>query len=496
MSDFALVCRQGGNEQRYPLVPPGPLMIGRLEGCEVLLDNKQVSRKHARLEWNAVAGGWKLVEAGGQAGTFVNGERLAAGEARDLVDGDIVAIGPVQLEMLARGDGGVTVMGGETANPSEIFESLAARPSDAFAHSHLALLLDLSETLHAAPDEGETRRKLVEAVENATRFANIAFVLRTDAADGVEVAEQVGDVVDRSGRLRMSRTMLRNARNGMVLVTDKGVAGDQAIAASLERASVNQAFCIPVGDQGRFGFLYADNGSSRGDARERERLEEAARVSNALARMAGSHFDKLAHSRDMVRLLADAVDLRDPCTGGHSRRVAEMARVIGRAAGLDERTCTLIYESGRVHDIGKIAIPDAVLLKAGPGRLTEEEFAKIQEHPQAGYDLLKQYPIMQSVLPGVLDHQEKWDGTGYPRKLKGEAISLLGRVLAVADVFDAITCVRPYRTGFPLDKARSIIEEGSGTHFDPKMVKAFLSLPMSVLERHVEAPATAVVRVS
>ncbi|MFM7808446.1 MAG: hypothetical protein ACKPEA_11055, partial [Planctomycetota bacterium] len=79
----------------------------------------------------------------------------------------------------------------------------------------------------------------------------------------------MGDVVDRSGRLRMSRTMLRNARNGMVLVTDKGVSGDQAIAASLERASVNQAFCIPVGEQGRFGFLYADNGSSRGDARER-----------------------------------------------------------------------------------------------------------------------------------------------------------------------------------------------------------------------------------
>lgn len=486
MSDFALVCRQGGNEQRYPLVPPGPLMIGRLEGCEVLLDNKQVSRKHARLEWNAVAAGWKLVESGGQAGTFVNGDRLAAGESRDLVDGDIVAIGPVQLEMLARGDGGVTVMGGETASPAEQFESLAARPSDAFAHSHLALLLDLSETLHGAPDEGDTRRKLVEAVENATRFANIAFVLRTDAGDGVEVAEQIGDVVDRSGRLRMSRTMLRNARGGMVLVTDKGVGGDQAIAASLERASVNQAFCIPVGEQGRFGFLYADNGSSRGDARERERLEEAARVSNALARMAGGHFEKLAHSRDMVQLIADAVDRRDPCTGGHSRRVAELARVVARAAGLDERSCALVYESGRVHDIGKIAIPDAVLLKAGPGRLTEEEFATMQQHPQAGHDLLKQYPIMQAVLPGVLDHHEKWDGTGYPRKLKGEAISLLGRVLAVADVFDAITCVRPYRTGFPLEKARSIIEEGAGTHFDPRMVKAFLAIEPAVLQRHME----------
>ena len=483
MADFALVSRQGGGEQRFALVPPGPLMIGRLEGCEVLLDNKQVSRKHARLEWNAVAGGWKLVESGGQAGTFVNGDRLGAGESRDLADGDVVAIGPVQLEMVVRGDGGVTMMGAETANDAEQFEALPVRPNDAFAHSDLALLLGLSEKLNGAPDETDTRRTLVESVEGATRFANIALVLPSQSGDGVEVIEQVGDVVDRSGRLRISRTMLRNARGGKVVVTDKGLAGDQAIAASLERVSVNQAFCIPVGEQGRFGFLYGDNGSSRGDARERERLDHAADVANALARMAAAHLEKLAHSRDMVQLIADAVDRRDPCTGGHSRRVAKLARAVARAAGLDERTCELVYESGRVHDIGKIAIPDRVLLKAGPERLTDAEFAEMQQHPKAGHELLSQYPIMHAVLPGVLDHHEKWDGTGYPRKLKGEAISLLGRVLAVADVFDAITCVRPYRTGFPLEKARGIIEEGSGKHFDPRMVRAFMSIDAAQLQR-------------
>jgi putative two-component system response regulator len=127
-----------------------------------------------------------------------------------------------------------------------------------------------------------------------------------------------------------------------------------------------------------------------------------------------------------------------------------------------------------------------VLLKEGPGRLTESEFAEIRKHPQAGHDLLQAYPIMQAVLPGVLDHHEKWDGTGYPRQLKGEAISLIGRVLAVADVFDAITCKRPYRDGFPLQKARAIIEEGSGTHFDPAIVKAFLSIPEAELQDCME----------
>jgi putative two-component system response regulator len=202
--------------------------------------------------------------------------------------------------------------------------------------------------------------------------------------------------------------------------------------------------------------------------------------------MAASQFEKLAHGRDMVQLIADAVDRRDPCTGGHSRRVARLARIVGRSAGLDERTCTLIHDSGRVHDIGKISVPDRVLLKQGPGRLDEAEFAEIRKHPQAGHDLLQAYPIMQAVLPGVLDHHEKWDGTGYPRQLKGEAISLIGRVLAVADVFDAITCKRPYRDGFPLQKARAIIEEGSGTHFDPAIVKAFLSIPEAELQDCME----------
>ena len=484
MSDASLIWNRAEGSTTFPLTPPGPLLIGRLPTCQIVLNDPKVSRSHARLDF--VAGAWRVQDAGSQAGTSVNGRRLAANESHELSDGDVVAIGPVQMRMVAYGSGGVTVMGDGAANPAEQFESLVERPIDAFEHKLLVELLTMSDTLYGAPDEAETRRKLVGAAAEITRFANVAFVRHSNSADGVEAIESVGEVTDRSGHLRMSRTMLRKAKNGMELVTDKGVEGDQAIAASLERASVNQAFCIPVGEQGRFGFLYGDNGSSLGDARERKRLEEAARVAKALARMAGAHFEKLEHGRDMVQLIADAVDRRDPCTGGHSRRVARLARLVAEAAGLDERTCTLVHDSGRVHDIGKISVPDRVLLKEGPGRLTESEFAEIRKHPQAGHDLLRAYPIMQAVLPGVLDHHEKWDGTGYPRQLKGEAISLIGRVLAVADVFDAITCKRPYRDGFPLRKARAMIEEGSGTHFDPAIMKAFLSIPDSELEDCME----------
>lgn len=483
MTEASLIWNRAEGTTTFPLTPPGPLLIGRLPTCQVVLNDPKVSRSHAHLD--CVSGVWRVQDSGSQAGTSVNGRRLAANESHELSDGDVLACGPIAMEFSMAGAHDATMVGGAD-DAKEAFERLLAGRNQDFGHEHLALLLDLSETLQREGSEQDMRAKLVEAVEQATRFANVAFVRRSNAADGVEVLESVGEVTDRSGHLRMSRTMLRNARDGMVLVTDKSGAGDEAIVASLERVAVNQAFCMPVGEQGRFGFLYADNGTGRGDPGERERLKEAARVSNALVRMAASQFEKLAHGRDMVQLIADAVDRRDPCTGGHSRRVARLARVVAQAAGLDERTCTLVHDSGRVHDIGKISVPDRVLLKNGPGRLDESEFAEIRKHPQAGHDLLQAYPIMQAVLPGVLDHHEKWDGTGYPRRLKGEEISLLGRVLAVADVFDAITCKRPYRDGFPLPKARSIIEEGSGTHFDPAMVTAFLSIPEAELQDCME----------
>lgn len=478
MPDVCLLWKRADGDVTFALTPPGPLSVGRLPTCQVVLNDPKVSRSHARLDFTA--GSWLVQDAGSQAGTMVNGRRLGKGESVALVDGDVLEIGPVRLEVSAADAQGATVMGG-AEHSDEAFERVAPGRSQDFSHEHLALLLDLSETIHAQASERDMRRKLVEAVEQATRFANVAFVRRSNTADGVEVLESIGEITDRTGRLRMSRTMLRNAREGMVRVPDRGSVGDEGIVASLERVSVNQAFCIPVGAGGCHGFLYADNGSSRGDSSELKRLEEAARVANALVQRASSEFDRIEHQRQTERLwretlhaMVDTVEKRDPCTGGHSDRVARFARLVGRAAGLDEATCSLIYESGRVHDIGKIAIDDAVL--RAERKLTDEEFAMIKRHPQEGYDILSKISTMRDLLPGVIEHHEKFDGSGYPNRLRGDRISLMGRVLAVADVFDAITCKRPYRTGFPFEVARGKIVEGSGTHFDPDMVKAFMTL--------------------
>jgi HD-GYP domain-containing protein (c-di-GMP phosphodiesterase class II) len=347
-------------------------------------------------------------------------------------------------------------------------------------------MLEVSESIHKSQDAESTRRMLVDAAAKATGFENIAFVRRTDVGEGVELLYQVGDVMDRTGKLRMSRTMLRNARNGTIVVSDATKSGDAAIAASLEKMSVQRAICIPVQwDKTNFGFLYLDNGKSRGDGRDEERLKEAASVADALARMAAQNLGNLSHVEEMdqiwratLQMMVDCVEGRDPYTGGHSRRVAEFAKLLCEAAGLDAATIALIYQCGRVHDIGKITVDDAVLRK--PGKLTEQEFAEIAKHPEAGHKILREHPLMRDVLPGVLEHHEKWDGTGYPHKKAGEGISLIGRIIAIADVFDAITSKRPYRDGFPLEKAMAIIQQDAGTHFDPALTKAFAKVPLQI----------------
>jgi HD-GYP domain-containing protein (c-di-GMP phosphodiesterase class II) len=176
----------------------------------------------------------------------------------------------------------------------------------------------------------------------------------------------------------------------------------------------------------------------------------------------------------IIRAMINALDAKDRYTCGHSDRVAITARRIGQQLGLKPRECELLYMSGLLHDIGKIGIPDYVLQK--PDRLTPEEFAIIAQHPSIGHAILSHLPQLSSVLPGVLYHHEHLDGRGYPEGRKGDDIPLFGRILAVADAYDAMTTCRPYRTAMPTEKAQAILRNGSGTQWDPAIVEAFFAV--------------------
>jgi putative nucleotidyltransferase with HDIG domain len=169
-----------------------------------------------------------------------------------------------------------------------------------------------------------------------------------------------------------------------------------------------------------------------------------------------------------------ALDLRDHETEGHTQRVTEMTVHLARTLGVDEEALVHIRRGALLHDIGKMGIPDEILLK--PGKLTAEEWAIMQQHPVYAYDFLAPIAYLRPALDIPYCHHEKWDGTGYPRRLQGEQIPYAARLFALVDVWDALCSDRPYRCGWPREEVCAYIRAGAGSHFDPRLVDPFLRL--------------------
>ena len=169
-----------------------------------------------------------------------------------------------------------------------------------------------------------------------------------------------------------------------------------------------------------------------------------------------------------LHAMSKSIDARDAYTQGHSQRVARLAYELAVIHDCSPQFCHEVYLSGILHDVGKIGIPDAVLLKAG--KLDDDEFAIIKQHPMIGFNIIKEIEHLEFTLPGIRSHHERWDGRGYPDGLAGEEIPLMARFLAVADAFDAMTSSRPYRNAMPVEKARSIINGGADEQWDGRII--------------------------
>jgi putative nucleotidyltransferase with HDIG domain len=176
-----------------------------------------------------------------------------------------------------------------------------------------------------------------------------------------------------------------------------------------------------------------------------------------------------------LEALGDALDLKDAETEGHSKRVTAYTIALARAMDVESLEIRTVARGAYLHDIGKMAIPDSILLK--PGRLDIHEQTMMREHCLRGYQIVRKIPFLQGAADIVYSHQEHYDGSGYPRGLKGDQIPLGARIFAVADTLDAITSDRPYRRANTFEAARKEIKRCSGSQFDPKVVKAFLTMP-------------------
>lgn len=206
----------------------------------------------------------------------------------------------------------------------------------------------------------------------------------------------------------------------------------------------------------------------------RELREQIAALKTKVAGIGRADRMPLLGQEIAIERLAQAAELRDDSTGQHAKRVSEYCKLLSLRVGFDEPFAEMMRVSSPLHDVGKLAIPDRILLKRG--QLTDGEFEVVKQHPWMGFDMLSDTgsPLLDMAASIALTHHEKYDGSGYPYGLKGDDIPIEGRITAIADVFDALTSHRCYKPAYPLHESLAIMRAGRGTHFDPHLLDLFI----------------------
>ncbi|MBB5234575.1 HD-GYP domain-containing protein [Deinococcus budaensis] len=342
----------------------------------------------------------------------------------------------------------------------------------------LTALLELSGALLAARSPGQVEGILTRLSVSllGTRYA---LFLRFDpGADVLRVTTQAGE----------------HARElGVTLARGQGLSWQAALGAApvlhVQRAAFPPGAVLLDGSP-RQSALFAPLRTPAGEllgvlSVGRLAPEFSARDEGLLRTFANTGTVALERARETARALATregtllalglALEARDYETQGHTARTVALSLRLGRALGLDDEDLDLLRQGAYLHDIGKLSVPDGVLLK--PGRLTPDEWGQMQAHVQTGEALARRIPgLAAGVLAVIRSHHERWDGGGYPDGLKGEAIAPLARIFAVVDVFDALTHARPYRAALTVEEALALLRAESGRQFDPRVIEAFLSL--------------------
>jgi putative nucleotidyltransferase with HDIG domain len=285
---------------------------------------------------------------------------------------------------------------------------------------------------------------------------------------------------------KVSRTVVRRVVESGEPVLTTNAQADPRFDGQLSVAAyqLRSILCVPLKlKNDLIGVLYVENRARIGIFQESDLVLISAFADQAAVAIDSARlFEELQEShRDLEKAYqatlegwVRALDLRDKETEGHTRRVTTLTERLARAMGVDGDDLVHIKRGALLHDIGKMAIPDGILLK--PGELTDEERKLIQKHPTYAYEMLSPIDFLLPAIDIPYCHHEKWDGSGYPRGLKGEEIPFAARIFSVIDVWDALISNRPYRKGLPYDEVRQRIQADSGRHFDPRVVEAFMDL--------------------
>ncbi|HLF75764.1 MAG TPA: HD domain-containing phosphohydrolase [Anaerolineales bacterium] len=361
--------------------------------------------------------------------------------------------------------------------------------------SQLEALMSVGQAINSSLSRTQVLEEVMDAVIKLMR-AERGFLMMLDKPDGnlqFEVARGIANVNLGADEFKLSMTIARRVvETGEVIITtnaqeDPRFENQLSVAAYKLRSIL----CVPLKIKNKLiGVIYVDNKVHTGMFGEGDRElisafadQAAVAIDNArlFEELKATNFDLEVAKLELevayeatLKGWVDALDLRDKETNGHTQRVTTLTERLARAIGVQEEELVHIRHGALLHDIGKMAIPDEILLKKD--KLTDEERACMQEHPSRAYKMLYPIEFLRSAIVIPHCHHEKWDGTGYPLGLKGEEIPFYARIFAVIDVWDALTNDRPYHKALPYDKVREIIRADSGKHFDPRVVEAFLRL--------------------
>ncbi len=478
----------GTTVRPIPLPDGAPVTVGRIPQCDVHIDDQSVSRRHCTIEADGLEAIVK--DLGSANGTYVNDEPVTTARLRP---GDRLRVGTTTLECrqaVAGPAGESVIIGGDDStvesvirrriDPAQFGWLSSAVPSGQQAsmlqraQRHLSTIHRVSELLAGARDEAQLGEPVLAAVADAIGADRAALLSRQAATIDV-TAVHFGPGKPRA--FVVSRTIVHD-------VVERGVSTFAHDATADERfrdgesvigQRIRSVMCVPLRTTDRIlGALYVDSLSGPGRFCEAD-LELLAAVGNQVG--VAMHRVRLLRELEKllletIRAIAATVDARDGYTHRHSERVGVVARHLAQELGWSAERQQSAELSALLHDVGKIAVPDAILNK--PGRLTDSEYAAIKQHPVLGARILAniQSALIEAIVTGVRHHHERWDGSGYPDGLGGEDIPPLGRLLSVADFYDAMTSTRAYREPMTIADAVALIRTHSGTHFDPAVVTA------------------------
>jgi HD-GYP domain-containing protein (c-di-GMP phosphodiesterase class II) len=470
------------------------LRAGRLATLELVIEDSSVSRRHA--EVRSTGSGWRVRDLGSTNGTFLNGNRIGPGEW------------PVRVQDIIR-FGNVTVVVDQLKESREdddthLFDHLLVEASE--VKSWDDAVSGLAFDRNQCPRPGEQMLALLRAGHHLVNLESEEDLLHTILNDAVSTLDsQRGAIVlaeTPTGPLKLralangqnqigarqgfSQSLAQRCfnRGESILCCQVDEDPELAGARSIAEGTMASVLCVLLRTpRKRLGVLHLDRGPM-----QQPFTKDDLHLADAMAAHVSAGIEMaqlLKKQRDLfyatVTMLAQAVEMRDEYTGGHTARVTEYAFLLGQKMDLPQEDLHLIRIGTPLHDIGKIGIDDAILRK--PGKLTAAEFEIMKTHTLKGVKMIEQVAELAPILPIIRSHHERWDGMGYPDGTKGTATNKLARLVAVADAFDAMTFDRPYRKGMPADVAFAEVEKQRGKQFDPEAANAFLLIKPQIVQQ-------------